>query len=208
MLGSVLSVVATALLAARPGAAATQNPKRGLVYVPSPDASVNEIWVEDGSPLSWYYNYATNITDVYASIPQSTFEFVPMLWGAVNDTSFLSNVTDLINQGHNITHVLGFNQPELSWNESGSNIEPADAARIWIKNFLPLQEMGVKIGLPVIKAQTDPMPWMTPFLANCTTMLRKASASSEANCSYDFLTMHVFGNMSVLTGEVDKYAKL
>lgn len=208
MFPSLFLLAATTLLAARPGAAATKNPKRGLVYVPSPDASVNELWVRDGSPLSWYYNYATNITDVYASIPQSDFEFVPMLWGAVNDTSFLSNVTDLIKKGHNITHVLGFNQPELSWNESGSNIEPPDAARIWIKNFLPLQEKGVKIGLPVIKAQTDPTPWMSAFLANCTTMLRVEAAKEDLNCSYDFVTMHVFGNMSVLTGEVDKYAKL
>ena len=72
------------LLTASLCAAATRNPKRGLVFVNSPDAGVNSIWLQDGSPLTWYYNYEWNETAVYASHSQQDFEFVPMYWVSVS----------------------------------------------------------------------------------------------------------------------------
>lgn len=61
-------------------AAANPNPKRGLVFVESPDPGINSIWRQDGSPLTWYYNYMFNESSTFTSFSQQDFEFVPMYW--------------------------------------------------------------------------------------------------------------------------------
>ncbi|KAH8904843.1 hypothetical protein BR93DRAFT_883057 [Coniochaeta sp. PMI_546] len=199
----------TLILSITPCEASPPNPKRGLVFVESPDPAANSIWLQSGSPLTWYYNYMFNVSDTFASASQQDFEFVPMYWGAgdVNDTSFLANITTLVKNGLNITHVLGFNQPDLAWSDGGSNLAPKDAARLWINNFLPLQELGIKIGLPVVKAQRDPGNWTVPFLNNCTALIRNETGDQAKNCSFDFVPIHAFGNMSALTSRVETFAK-
>src|SRR4051812_33946666 len=70
--------------------------KRGLVFVPSDKhPSDNQIWVESGSDLTWYYNYVVQPSPAFASQSQSDFEFVPMLWGT-SDTSFLSEIQTMV----------------------------------------------------------------------------------------------------------------
>jgi hypothetical protein len=210
----ILHLLAT-LLAVSHSAATTANatnPKRGLVYVKSPDPWVNSIWFQDDSPLTWYYNYLVEPSEPFAGVQQSDFEFVPMMWGwgpdnlyNPNDTSFLTNVTNLIKNGRNIKHVLGFNQPDVLGANGGSEISPANAAKLWINNFVPLQKMGVKIGLPVIKADWDPTNWTVPFLHNCTELLGGDGNSNETTCPFDFVPIHVFGNMSVITKRVERF---
>lgn len=68
------------LLGAGLCSAASPNPKRGLVFLESPDPAVNSIWRKDGSPLTWYYNYMYNVSGTFASVAQDDFEFVPMYW--------------------------------------------------------------------------------------------------------------------------------
>lgn len=214
-----LMLLATALLAAPAlaAAAAVQNPKRGLVYVESPDAEVNSIWIRDGSPLTWYYNYMQDASDALASAAQSDFEFVPMMWGAgadANDTSFLANVTALIRAGGSVSHVLGFNQPDApDWDDGGSNMAPAHAARLWVRNFVPLRERGIKIGLPVVRAGVDAANnWTTPFLANCSELLgkeggEKGSGKESRDCPFDFVPIHAFGNLSALTRRIKRFSE-
>ena len=85
--------------------------KRGLVYVPSDKYPQDDaIWDSPSSDLSWYYNYASKPSASFAHFPK--LQFVPMLWGAGNSTTFLSDVQSQINAGANITHVLGFNEPD------------------------------------------------------------------------------------------------
>lgn len=60
--------------------AADRNPKRGLVYVESPDPEVNKIWRQPGSPLTWYYNYMVNVSGAFETVAENEFEFVPMYW--------------------------------------------------------------------------------------------------------------------------------
>lgn len=76
LFSSLVSFVFSASLCA----AAARNPKRGLVFVASPDKDVNSIWLQSGSPLTWYYNYQWNVTDIFASVSQQDFDFVPMYW--------------------------------------------------------------------------------------------------------------------------------
>lgn len=207
---SHLTLFTTVLLASLSLATATvANPKRGLVYVESPDPEVNSIWVRDGSPLTWYYNYMWNASEALAAqTDHLDFEFVPMMWGGADtdDTSFLTNVTGLIQEGHKIQHVLGFNHPDASWANGDSNVTPADAARLWVGNFVPLREKGVKIGLPVVQMHANPANWTMPFLANCSALLKQQSGEAK-DCPFDFVPIHAYGNMSNFTARIEQFAE-
>ncbi|KAH8881407.1 hypothetical protein GQ53DRAFT_888465 [Thozetella sp. PMI_491] len=195
---SLLLQIGLLLSAACPGTRASQSSKRGLIFVPNSDSpSDNALWV--GSGLTWYHNFGWSPSAEYADVPASTIEFVPMLWGAVNDTSFLQNITALIDSGYPISHILSFSEPDASWSAGGSNMTPSDAAEVWVNNLVPLQEMGIKIGLPVMKAQDDPHTWLDPFVGNCSELLEK-------ECTFDFMSLHSYGNFSSLEMRVDLFS--
>jgi hypothetical protein len=186
-----------------PASAADPNPKRGLAYIQSPDA-INNIWAETGSPITWYYNYQANVSANFNNVSESAFEFVPMMWGAPNnnnfsDTSFLTQIQTMVKQGHKIHNVLGFNLPDLGFDKGGSNILPKDAAKHWINNMVPLQELGIRLGLPVIDYRQPLDNWTNPFLGNCSEMLQ------QQFCPFDFVPVRVFGNFSVLTDRIGMY---
>jgi hypothetical protein len=177
-------------------------PKRGLVAVENKDfPQDNAIFVRDGSPVSWYYNFHWNVSEAFASVPQDDFEFVPTIWGGgVNDTDFLGNVTELITgKGRNITHIIGFNLPDLSYEHGGSQLKPAEAAQSWVRNLLPLRKkFGIKLGLPVVG---DPRGgWVDPFLKNCSAL------NEDKECEFDFVPLHAFGHFGVLKDQVSKFS--
>jgi hypothetical protein len=187
-------------------ALSAKSPKRGLVAVGNKDWPADDaIWVRENSPISWYYNFYWNVSDSYAALPQEQIEFVPMMWGGgVNDTDFLGNVTEMIAPasgagGRNITHVLGFNLPDQSYENGGSQMEPADAAKAWVHNLLPLKEkFGVKLGLPVVG---DPRAgWLDPFLKNCSSL------NGDKECGFDFVPLHSFGHIGVLQDRVGMFS--
>lgn len=181
-------------------------PKRGLVAVASKDWPEDDaIWVREDSPLSWYHNFHWNVTSLYASVPQDQIEFVPTMWGGgVNDTDFLGNVTEMIKPAsgaaaRNITHVMSFNLPEQPYDSGGSQMQPADAAKAWVRNLLPLREkFGIKLGLPVVGDPRD--PWVDLFLGNCS--LR----NEDKECGFDFVPLHAFGDFGVLQDRVGKFS--
>jgi Glycosyl hydrolase catalytic core len=153
------------------------SPKRGLVFTPDP-AHPNDdmIWVQANSDLNWYYNYGRRPSPQFATIPQSKLEFVPMFWGP--DTGFFTAVTELIKGGGNITHVLGFNEPD---NAGQSNASPSLAAQAWEREITPLQMRGIKAGAPVVQGPSG-MAWLKEFSAACQ------------NCTFDFIPLHFFDN--------------
>ncbi|KAI6597138.1 hypothetical protein MCOR06_002181 [Pyricularia oryzae] len=188
------------------------NPKRGLVFVPE-DATPrdNYIWTRPPTTLSWYYNYGPEPSVVFNNLTQDQFEFVPMLWGAPSDpevartdTKFAETVKDVIKKrGVNITHVMGFNEPDMA-GEGMSNVRPDVAARVWVNNIVPLQEMGVKAGLPAPTASWDGIPWLRQFLGNCSNII---SAGGESrNCTFDFVPIHWYGNFEGLASHIGTYA--
>ncbi|KAL6863591.1 glycosyl hydrolase catalytic core domain-containing protein [Trichoderma novae-zelandiae] len=180
---------------------ASSSDKRGLVFTPNNDfPQDNQVWVQSGSDLTWYYNYQSQPSPAYTSIPQDQFEFVPMMWGVtdnLSDTTFLDQVTTLIKQGTNITHVLGFNEPDGSTGTGGSAIEPRDAAQAWVANFEPLGRQGVKLGLPACTGGPGGLPWLKQFLANCSDIVSEGSKTKK-NCTWDFLPVHWYDNFAGL----------
>ncbi|RFU74197.1 hypothetical protein TARUN_8052 [Trichoderma arundinaceum] len=183
---------------------AAPSAKRGLIFIPnSTTLQDNSIWVQTGSDLSWYYNYGNQPSSDYASIPQSRFEFVPMMWGVgpnpSQDFAFRDSVINLINGGRSISHVLSFNEPDAPASWGGSDVKPANAAQAWIANFIPLQQRGVRIGLPACTGAPSGLTWLKQFLGNCTQLIGR-------QCPYDFVPLHWYDNFEGLASHIGEYA--
>ena len=207
-LASLLTLLLTSPLqisAATPG----RSNKRGLVFTPnSTHPSDNYIWGQEPSDLTWYYNYGAKPSPAFSNLTQDRFEFVPMLWGAptdLSDTSFLTTVRELVEtKGLAITHVMSFNEPDGPHEWGGSDIEPSIAAKLWISNIMPLQEMGLKVGLPAPTGGWGGIPWLNQFLGNCSMMI--SSGRNKQNCTYDFVPIHWYGNFGGLASHIGTYA--
>jgi hypothetical protein len=194
-LSTTLLAAATLLPSTFATATFPSSSKRGLVFVPSAKyPQDNQIWVESGSDLTWYYNYGLTPSTAYSSNrSQSEFEFVPMLWGAptsTSDTAFLTGVKQLISGGTNITHVLTFNEPDGTTSTGGSNVEPTLAATTWIREVEPLRKLGVKTGAPAVTGSQGGITWLSEFFSACT--------SQGTNCTADFIPIHWYGDFQGL----------
>ncbi|KAL6860735.1 hypothetical protein ACO1O0_004769 [Amphichorda felina] len=208
----VLTLALTGLVAASSSSSSSSSSsKRGLVFVPSEDhPSDNALWVQPGSLLTWYYNYEAIPSPAFSSVPQSRFEFVPMMWGVdpenPSDTQFLTQVTDLLDSGTNVSHVLAFNEPDAPSEWGGSNLEPAIAAKAWVANFEPLARRGVRLGLPACTGGWGSMPWLRQFLGNCSEIVSRGHDDGEArrNCTWDFLPVHWYDNLEGLKSHVNE----
>ncbi|KAG4030689.1 hypothetical protein MFRU_011g01460 [Monilinia fructicola] len=167
--------------------------KRGLVFVPnSKYPTDNQIWVQPGSDLTWYYNYGIAASPAYSNLTQEEFEFVPMLWGTSN--TFLADTKSLISDGRNITHVLTYNEPDGTSSTGGSAILPSAAAANWISQVEPLRKLGVKTGAPAVTGSERGFTWLGDFFDAC--------ASLGTNCTADFIPVHWYGNFDGLASHI------
>lgn len=212
---SLSSLIITSLLASPTSAQATKgptsSPKRGLCYTPNSQwPQDNYLWTQRPTSLTWYYNYQAVPSPVFGNVSQEAFEFVPMLWGAPanpDDTTFLTTVQGMMkntgNKRVNITHAMGFNEPDGKNEHGGSDIDPKRAAGVWVKNMIPLQEMGVKVGLPAPTGGWDGVPWLRQFLGNCSDII--SQGGQKRNCTYDFVPIHWYGNFDGLASHIGTY---
>jgi len=167
--------------------------KRGLVFVPSTNyPNDNQIWDDSNSDLTWYYNYSPSPSPAYLNRTQTEFEFVPMLWGI--DDTFLSTIKSLISSGTNVTHVMGFNEPDGTTSTGGSAISPSAAASAWISQVQPLKKLGVQLGAPAVTGSPSGFTWLQQFFDAC--------ASQGTNCTVDFVPVHWYGNFEGLASHV------
>ena len=163
-------------------AQAPRSSKRGLVYITGRDnAADDSLWTSSTSDLTWYYNYQASPSSAYSGSPLA---FVPMLWGAAdpNDHSFLDSVNAQLDGGANITHVLGFNEPDGTAATGGSGITPATAAAAWKRQMEPFRARGVKLGAPAVTGAPSGLTWLQSFQTACN------------NCTFDFVPVHWYGN--------------
>ncbi|CAF9935959.1 MAG: hypothetical protein ALECFALPRED_006645 [Alectoria fallacina] len=152
--------------------------KRGLVYVPNEKYPLDDAnWDSPTSDLTWYYNYASKPSPAFANFPK--LQFVPMLWGTGNSSTFLSDVSSQIKAGDNITYVLGFNEPDGDSSTGGSDIPAETAAQIWMQQIEPLARQGVKLGAPACTGAETGLQWTQDFFTACS------------NCTIDFIPVHV-----------------
>jgi hypothetical protein len=168
----------------------TTQSKRGLVYTPNSLLPADDlIWNKQGSPISWYYNYEYTPNDVY----DTTLQFVPMLWGSYDNT-FQETVINLRAQGNDITHILGFNEPDGPGNEGGSDITPANAAARWISDIEPLRSQGIKLGGPAVTGSPRGLQWLAVWLTAC-----------NGACHFDFLPIHFYGDYGTAQWIISEY---
>ncbi|ROV86768.1 hypothetical protein VMCG_10884 [Cytospora schulzeri] len=167
--------------------------KRGLVYIPTSDfPEDNDVWVQEGSDLTWYYNYKSYPNREY--INKTSLEFIPMLWGAPSsftDTTFLENVTAQYTLGRNITYVMGFNEPDNTGETGGSNIDPSDAAIYWKKQMEPLRKLGISLGAPGVTGGSAGFHWLANFTEAC-----------DGGCTFDFIPIHWYGSFDGLSSHI------
>lgn len=163
--------------------------KRGLVYVPSTKHPLDDRWwASSTSDLTWYYNYLSQPSPAFTN--NSNFHFVPMLWGANSESSFLDDVTSLIKSGTNISHVLTFNEPDGGDN-GGSSVDAQTAAETWMREVEPLKKMGVKLGAPAVTGAPTGFNWLQNFFTHC-----------DGKCSADFIPVHWYGNFEGFASHV------
>ena len=168
------------------------SPKRGLLYIPSAKHPEDDaFWDSPNSDLTWYYNYGSKPSPAFENSPK--LQFIPMLWGASNDTSFLDDVQSQINGGANISHVLGFNEPDGASATGGSNIPADTAAQIWMQDIQPLAKQGIKLGAPACTGAESGRQWLQDFFSACS------------NCTVDFIPVHWYGNFEGLASHIGEY---
>lgn len=169
--------------------------KRGLVYIPDPDyPSDDDIFLSrnNKNQLTWYYNYQASPSKGLASRPD--IEFVPMLWGAPaskTDNSFLTTVTALVKGGANITHVMGFNEPDGTNDTGGSNFDPVLAAAAWIRVIEPLRKLGLKLVAPATTGSPAGFVWLRAFFDACA-----------GGCTVDVMPIHWYGSFDGLASHL------
>ncbi|MCJ1399390.1 hypothetical protein MMC11_002592 [Xylographa trunciseda] len=171
----------------------TRSSKRGLVYVPNANyPQDNNIWDAPSSDLTWYYNYGPEPSPTFSNA--TDFQFVPMLFGAPNDTtdtSFLTSVKSQISGGANISYVLTFNEPDGTSATGGSDVPSELAAETWIREVEPLKAQGVKLGAPAVTGAQTGFTWLQQFFTACA-----------GNCSADFIPIHWYGDFGGLASHI------
>ncbi len=65
----------------------------------------------------------------------------------------------------------------------------------------PLQEMGVKVGLPAMTGAPSGLVWLHEFLGNCSQLISEDS-NSKKNCTFDFLPVHWYDNFEGLASHI------
>ena len=106
---------------------------------------------------------------------QSNLEFVPMLWGPTQTDDWDSNINHTI-QELNVTHALGFNEPQES---SQSNLSPSDGASLWKQYMEPLKAQGITLGSPAPSSAPSGKTWIQQWLDAC-----------DGGCTVDFIALH------------------
>jgi hypothetical protein len=176
----------------------TTSSKRGLIDIATKDPSDDQIWIQKGSDLTWYYNYQAEPSSAYTS--DASFEFVPMLFGNADDlsstdTPFLTSIQNQMKAGANITHVMAYNEPDGQSSTGGTGIPADTAADVWMRNIAPLRDQGIKVGLPAVTGSPDGFSWLASFNESCSVLNAKG-------CEADFIPVHWYGNFEGLASHV------
>jgi hypothetical protein len=114
-----------------------------------------------------------------------------MLWGTPSSSGgFYNSVKAMKDGGQNITHVLGFNEPDGAKSTGGSAISSSDAASIWKKEMEPVKKLGIQLGAPATVGSGDGIKWLQDFSKSCS------------GCHIDFYPIHWYGSFEGLASYI------
>ncbi|MGJ8644914.1 MAG: glycosyl hydrolase [Luteolibacter sp.] len=120
--------------------------------------------------VSWYYNWTPNKGS-------SDAEFVPLI---KKKWDMGKKPFDKIRGYENVSHILGFNEPER---EKQSNISVQDAIKLWPKITALADQKNLRVGSPASTADAAGMAWTARFMDQI----------DKKNLRVDFLTLHWYG---------------
>ncbi|KAJ1308060.1 hypothetical protein OPQ81_002126 [Rhizoctonia solani] len=149
----------------------TGGSKAGLGWGGGGDISQFEV-----GKVSWYYTWSPNSWVQ----PPPNLEYVPMLWGWKDVSTFSKAVTSASVASNGWTHILGMNEPQ---EPSQSNMSPADAAKMWKTYLEPLKAGSpqLRLGSPAPSSRPNGIQWLYDFLGNC-----------NGGCTVDFIALHYY----------------
>ncbi|PQE04599.1 hypothetical protein CJF30_00004400 [Rutstroemia sp. NJR-2017a BBW] len=167
--------------------------KRGLGYNNN-NPSANAVYAnmfKGNAKVSWGYDWG------YPSYGlDSSFEFVPMLWGNPGADQIPAWTTAV--QTASTKHVLGFNEPDLTYSGS-ANLLPAVAAAGWLTGMQPFASTHLISTPNVLWNNYDSYSsggpyssrqWTSYFLGNCTS------------CHFDFAAIHYYSDCFPANGQL------
>nr|XP_031858514.1 uncharacterized protein CI109_006037 [Kwoniella shandongensis]KAA5525586.1 hypothetical protein CI109_006037 [Kwoniella shandongensis] len=123
------------------------------------------------SGLGWYWNWGL---DAFA-LPG--IEFVPCVWGEKMVEEVAGKTFP-----EGTTHIMSFNEPDMTNAVGGSDIDAAKAASLHQQWTISLTgaNANLKIGAPAVaRGSTD---WFNAWTTACA-----------GNCKYDFVPIHFYG---------------
>jgi len=184
-LGSTISITETSLIR-RSGS------KKGLSFN---DASLTRDF--NSGQVSWAYNWDS----AYSGSLPSGVTFFPMLWSADSShtSAWSSHANAAIASG--ATHLLGFNEPDLS---SQANMSPAAAASAWKTYMEPFNGRATLVSPAITNGAPPSMGtgWLDSFLSACN------------GCHIGAIAIHIYDSAtnlgyyeSYISGIASKYGK-
>jgi hypothetical protein len=102
----------------------------------------------------------------------SNVEYVPMFWGPQQTDAW--NVQKPGLKNHPPRHLMAFNEPDVA---GESNMDPSDAAQLYMQEIQPFSNLGTQLGSPAIVWNAD---WMDSFLKSL----------SQKGGHIDFMCIH------------------
>lgn len=149
--------------------------KRGVAYGYHSKADMQAL----SKGISWWYNWAyepdEGVKNDYKSIG---VEYVPMVWGAKNDTADVQAKAPA-----GVTSLLGFNEP--NFNEQ-ANLSAKDAAALWPKVQAVADARQLTLVSPAVNfcgggcQETDPFKYLKDFFSSCS------------GCRVDAIAIHIY----------------
>ena len=150
--------------------------KRGMGWDEANQQLTNAPLQKMAPGVSWIYNWGQTVQGSPTVIGQGDgkIAYAPMCWnGDFNETALRNYLTT--HQGE-VEFLLGFNEPNLTWNHGGSQMTPQQAANAWPKVKQIAKDFGLKLVAPALNFSGDqvsgrvwsPFEWYDEFFRLCT----------------------------------------
>lgn len=128
--------------------------------------------------VEWYWHWEMGAVDTMPS----DVEYVPNFWGKSKWDDWTQRKKEI--KKFNSKRILAFNEPDVP---GQSNMNPQEAANIFMQELQPYRNKGVKVSSPQIVWDVD---WMDKFLK----ALRKQGGD------VDYMAVHWYGSYKDLAG--------
>ena len=152
----------------------TSNSSVSCFYVTKKGLAVNDTMGKYLSPLEmnmgWYYTWGTS---AFSYTTYSDAQFVPMQWGAGNEST---NINRAVSQGYR--YFLGYNEPDMGGDVGGSNMTVQTA----LNNWPLLSGKNIHLG--------SPAPALCPAWSNGSWF--RSFMDGVDQSTFEFIPLHCY----------------